>query len=222
MLRIFALALTLAAAPALAGQGQAITGPLRVIDGDTFAIGATRIRLTGIDAPEQDQTCLTAKGQPFACGAWVSSQVAAQFDGRTARCDSEGTDRYGRTLARCTVKGHDIGEALVGQGLAFAYRRYSRDYIHTEDQAKHARAGLWSMRVSSPADWRAARRLDAAQTPPSPACAIKGNISQRGTRIYHLPHQAYYALTRISRAKGERWFCSEAAARAAGWRKSRS
>ncbi|TPK70784.1 hypothetical protein FJ527_28290 [Mesorhizobium sp. B2-4-18] len=54
------------------------------------------------------------------------------------------------------------------------------------------------------------------------SCNIKGNISYNtGERIYHVPGQEYYSETRISLLKGERWFCSEAEARAAGWRKSR-
>jgi len=53
------------------------------------------------------------------------------------------------------------------------------------------------------------------------ACNIKGNVSTRGERIYHVPGQKYYNDTRISASHGERWFCSEEEARAAGWRKSR-
>jgi hypothetical protein len=53
-------------------------------------------------------------------------------------------------------------------------------------------------------------------------CGIKGNISTNmGERIYHLPGQKYYFATRINWLRGERWFCSESDARAAGWRKSR-
>jgi hypothetical protein len=51
-------------------------------------------------------------------------------------------------------------------------------------------------------------------------CGIKGNIST-SERIYHMPGQKYYLLTRINWFRGERWFCSESDARAAGWRKSR-
>ncbi|KWV56679.1 hypothetical protein AS026_33065 [Rhizobium altiplani] len=55
----------------------------------------------------------------------------------------------------------------------------------------------------------------------SSACNIKGNISlNNGERIYHVPGQEYYDETRVSRSHGERWFCSEADARAAGWRKA--
>lgn len=64
--------------------------------------------------------------------------------------------------------------------------------------------------------------------PPAPAktttnsgtCHIKGNISSEGEKIYHVPGQRYYDVTKISLGKGERWFCSESDAVAAGWRKA--
>ncbi|TIP27002.1 MAG: hypothetical protein E5X67_17405, partial [Mesorhizobium sp.] len=53
-------------------------------------------------------------------------------------------------------------------------------------------------------------------------CHIKGNIRvNTGEKVYQVPGQEYYAETRISPLKGERWFCSEAEAQAAGWRKAR-
>lgn len=54
-----------------------------------------------------------------------------------------------------------------------------------------------------------------------PACNIKGNISYNNDqKIYHVPGQEHYTETVISRTKGERWFCSEIDAVAAGWRKA--
>lgn len=54
-------------------------------------------------------------------------------------------------------------------------------------------------------------------------CDIKGNVSiNSGERIYHVPGQEYYLKTKISPQYGERWFCSEPEARAAGWRIARS
>jgi len=52
-------------------------------------------------------------------------------------------------------------------------------------------------------------------------CNIKGNVNTRGERIYHVPGQRYYNKTEISASHGERWFCSEEEARAAGWRRSK-
>lgn len=53
------------------------------------------------------------------------------------------------------------------------------------------------------------------------SCVIKGNISIGShERIYHVPGQHYYADTIIRPEFGERWFCSENEAQAAGWRKA--
>lgn len=52
-------------------------------------------------------------------------------------------------------------------------------------------------------------------------CDIKGNISASGERIYHVPGQRYYDATVVWPLRGERWFCSEAEARAAGWRRAK-
>lgn len=60
------------------------------------------------------------------------------------------------------------------------------------------------------------------QQTPSSNCNIKGNISTKtGEKIYHVPGQQFYNKTEIDPSKGERWFCSESEARAAGWRKSK-
>jgi len=50
---------------------------------------------------------------------------------------------------------------------------------------------------------------------------IKGNINSSGEKIYHVPGGEYYDKTVIDESKGERWFCSEAEAQSAGWRKSK-
>jgi hypothetical protein len=50
------------------------------------------------------------------------------------------------------------------------------------------------------------------------SCDIKGNIAASGERIYHLPSNRYYDETTIDDSRGERWFCSESEAIAAGWR----
>ena len=57
----------------------------------------------------------------------------------------------------------------------------------------------------------------------SQSCDIKGNISiNSGERIYHVPGQEFYNDTVIRTEYGERWFCTEAEARAAGWRKAKN
>ncbi|MEI9417574.1 sunset domain-containing protein [Mesorhizobium sp. Cs1321R2N1] len=56
----------------------------------------------------------------------------------------------------------------------------------------------------------------------NPTCSIKGNISiNTGERIYHMPGDKFYSETIIRPEYGEKWFCSEYEAMAAGWRRAR-
>ncbi|WP_299561269.1 thermonuclease family protein [uncultured Sulfitobacter sp.] len=196
-----------------------LVGTIRFVDGDTLDVGQARVRLHAIDAPETDQLCTTDRGKQWACGGWISKVVADRYDGETAACDILDTDRYGRTVAQCRALGRDIGAWLLREGFAFAYVKYGVDYVAIEGRASTARRGLHAVQVQNPAAFRARGRREA--TPPDGNCVIKGNISADGTRIYHMPGQTFYDRTRISARKGERWFCSAAAAESEGWRAAR-
>lgn len=191
-----------------------------MIDADTWDVGGERVRLFGIDAPEIDQTCREPQGQSWACGVWASDQVRQRYGGRMVTCERLGRDRFGRTVARCFLDDRDVAREMVAAGLAFAYRRYSSDYVVDEKAAALKVLGLHASLVQPPAEFRSAR-VASGNLPPSPDCALKGNISSGGERIYHVPGQSHYQRTRISIARGERWFCSEEQARASGWRRAR-
>jgi endonuclease YncB( thermonuclease family) len=207
--------------PPVADSPAALQGPLRVVDGDTFDVGGTRIRLHGVDAPENAQTCLDEAGRPWACGDWVTEEARALWDGRAAACELIETDRYGRAVSRCEVSGEDLGAALVSRGMALAYVAYSKDYVPQQEAAENARAGLWRGTFQAPWDWRKNPDLEITDVATVAAegedCRIKGNISGTG-RIYHLPGSRHYDRTTIEEEAGERWFCTEAEAEAAGWR----
>ena len=66
------------------------------------------------------------------------------------------TDRYGRMVARCSVRGADIGQWLVSQGWAMAYTRYSKAYVTDEQQARTAKRGIWVGTFQPPWEWRRA------------------------------------------------------------------
>lgn len=215
---LFALWLVLFSLP---GQVTAdVFGRISVIDGDTFDVGTTRVRLFGIDAVETDQSCRTEQGVSWPCGTWVTETVTQKYAGRTAVCTPVDLDRYGRVVARCAVEGADVGRTLVRAGLAFAYRRYSMDYDLDEKAAAIADVGLHASRVQAPGQYRQTRAT--GRIPPDPACKIKGNISSKGVRIYHSPGKRHYERTGIRADKGERWFCSASEAEAAGWRAARN
>jgi endonuclease YncB( thermonuclease family) len=142
----------------LAGE---ITGQARVIDGDTLDVSGIRIRLHGIDAPEARQTCESAAGVVYLCGAEAAKTLREMIAGRPVRCvdRSRLADRYGRIIAVCyDDAGRDLNDAMVRAGQAVAYRRYSLDYVEAEDAARAARVGIWSGRFAMPAEWRQDRR----------------------------------------------------------------
>lgn len=211
----------LAAAIALmAAAPTTLTGPAHVVDGDTFSVGAERVRLWGVDAPEGRQVCQDAQDRDYACGEVARDQLVRLIGGRAVRCEVKDRDPYGRAVSRCLAGSADLGEALVRAGWAVDYAQFSRGaYARTEAEARQARRGLWAGRFETPSLWRA----DARQAQPGPAappasgCVIKGNINARGRRIFHVPGQQDYAATRIDTTRGERWFCSASEAVAAGW-----
>jgi endonuclease YncB( thermonuclease family) len=202
-----------------------ITGEARVVDGDTLTIGAVRVRLEGVDAPELDQTCSRGAIRGWILGSWkcgkeAADHVARLVRDRAVRCDSRGTDAYGRMLGVCTVEGLEINADLVRQGLAWAFVKYSQRYVAVEGEARAAKRGIWQAETKPAWIWRAERWQAAeGERPPgtTEACLIKGNITRSGL-IYHMPWDRWYDKTRIETAKGERWFCSIAEAEAAGWR----
>jgi len=207
----------LMAAPDLVGRAS-------VIDGDTLEIRGVRIRMHGIDAPESRQTC-EADDKQYRCGQKAAFALSDMIGNRSVRCDAKDKDRYGRVVAECFAGNTNLNADMVAQGWALAYRRYSKAYVGQEAEAKAAKLGMWRGTFMAPWDWRKAQRsknkIKQGATQGSNGCQIKGNISRKGTKIYHVPGGRYYEKTRISTSKGERWFCSEADAQAAGWRRSR-
>ncbi|MEO3998892.1 thermonuclease family protein [Mesorhizobium sp. CAU 1732] len=213
-----------------------LVGRASVIDGDTIEIHGERIRLNGVDAPESSQTCEDGNGKAYRCGARAASALDEFLSASSpVRCEFVERDQYGRFVGDCfRADGTSVQEALVRSGWAMDWPRYSNGaYTGQQEAAKAERLGIWVGAFQSPWEWRAAQRgskeapaqiapLVGVSSSSSPgACDIKGNISSKGERIYHLPGQEHYGRTKISTSKGERWFCSEAEARAAGWRGAR-
>ena len=202
---------------------EEVVGRASVIDGDTIEIHGQRIRLHGIDAPESSQLCETPAGEQWRCGQKAALALQEVIGTRSVSCAAQAVDRYGRIVAVCYAANLDLNHWLVSRGLAMAYRRYSLDYVEEEKEARSTERGIWSGRFVAPWDWRRgerlAREIQSIENPRSPTeCTIKGNINKEGEHIYHVQGSRLYERTKISPSKGERWFCSEEEARAAGWR----
>jgi endonuclease YncB( thermonuclease family) len=209
----FRSVLVLFLAVATPGAALTVSGQARVVDGDSLVVDAQKLRLFGIDAPELGQRC-NLSGRDWACGAWAAEVLGGIIAQGKPVCEALDRDRYGRTVARCTVAGRDVAALMVQAGAAVAYVKYSGDYVGLEAVAKAKSQGVWAGEMMRPADYR---RAGQRQDPPQ-GCQIKGNINAKGKRIYHMPGQRDWTKTRISPAKGESFFCSEAQAQAAGFR----
>lgn len=244
---IFArIALLFGAVVALAGSAPLNAGPIMglpvIHDGDTLTITGVKVRLEGIDAPETDQICLDSKGGDFACGLVAREALRKLIGNAMLECDGDKIEQYGRRVSTCSIKGGaDVNAAMVKNGWALAYVRYSKRYAALEEAARERGLGLWAGSFIAPWDWRhrdrntvilgshavsisaEAELLPSGDgfSPPAEGCAIKGNINRKGARVYHLPGSRDYDRTRIVENKGERWFCTIAEAEAAGWQASR-
>ena len=135
-----------------------ISGTALVIDGDTIAISGMKVGLSGIDTPERKQTCRKA-GATWKCGYEAIETLREWTHTKEVRCIGDENDRYGRLIADCFVDGYNLNARLVYEGMALAYRRYSKKYVPEEDQAKAAKRGLWAGEFVAPWDWRRGERL---------------------------------------------------------------
>ena len=135
-----------------------VTGIAHVTDGDTVKIGDTRVRLHGIDAPEQQQEC-GKNGQAWRCGHASTQTLSNLIDGQVVTCKGTDTDQYERLIAVCYVNGIDLNAAMVDAGMAMAYRRYSKNYVPNELRAKEKGKGLWVDNFVYPWDWRQGKRV---------------------------------------------------------------
>lgn len=209
--------LSLLTAPAAADPAT-ISGIARIVDGDTLDVGAIRIRLHGIDAPEAGQTCQHANGRSWTCGTEATNRLADLAEGRNVECQALDRDAYGRVIATCQADGVHLNETMIAEGLAWAFLRFSDDFAELEGEVRATRVGIWAGDAEEPWTYRENRWERAAEASPVPGCPIKGNISGKGERIYHTPWSPWYERTKINVSAGERWFCDEAEAVQAGWR----
>ena len=138
--------------------GQPLATPValdRVLDGDTFNVATggdiVGIRLVGIDCPERKQRF----------GSEATAMIASLVDGKEIRIIEHGTERYGRTLGDVYADGVWVNQALVRNGLAWHYEKYSDDPRLAEAQAE--RIGIWSdEKWIAPWDYRNGVRIETA------------------------------------------------------------
>ncbi len=110
-----------------------------VADGDTITVLRDRepvkIRLIEIDAPEKAQAYGNRSKQALSDLVYYKDVLVVEH----------GLDKYHRTLGRIYLGEMDVNAEQVKQGMAWVYRKYSKDKsLHQmEAEAREQRRGLW-------------------------------------------------------------------------------
>lgn len=104
-----------------------------VIDGDTMIIDNLKIRIQGIDSPEISQKF----------GKEAKKQLIILTKNKTLRIKIIKFDRYNRAICYIFANNKDVGLQMVQTGYAWAYRRYTNEYVFAEKRAKNRRLGIW-------------------------------------------------------------------------------
>jgi endonuclease YncB( thermonuclease family) len=195
------------------GGSKELVGRATVVAGDVLKVDSNTVRLSGIEAPERTQLCGKDAGK-WRCAEAAQTALAKVVSGRPVRCRLSGTDKAGRPLAHCSIDSVDINAELVRQGYVFAEggSRYGRQ----EAEARDAKAGMWIAAALRPAEVRAKAWEEAKRQAPD-GCPIKGQV-KGPERVYVLPGAPAYDRLRVQTARGDRWFCSEQDATAAGFK----
>lgn len=206
----------------------------RVIDGDTIEIeGGQKIRYIGIDTPET-----VDPRKPVQCfGTEASNRNKQLVGGKRVRLEKDvsETDRYGRLVRYVYVGDTFVNLVLVQDGFATSYTyppdvKYQNQFTEAERLAREQKKGLWgscpiSAPTSAPITTPPPSQIppqEPTASPQPPSCTIKGNINSSGEKIYHVVGCGSYSQTKIDEPRGERWFCTEEEAVAAGWRKAKN
>jgi endonuclease YncB( thermonuclease family) len=139
---------------------QANTQKVIAADGDSFIIGANKLRLKGIDAPEYNQNCTDEAGQQWQCGKAARGSLETLLAEARLSCEAEVRDRYGRALSTCsTVQTQDIAAAQVRAGMAVSDEWMGmRSYGEEEDAARLEKRGIWRGDFTPPSEWRAGHK----------------------------------------------------------------
>jgi endonuclease YncB( thermonuclease family) len=114
------------------------------------------VRLACIDAPEMAQAPYGQQTRSY-----LQQRLAM---GREVTLHTQTIDKYGRSVAE-VISDININLAMVGDGQAFAYRKYlgqcdAREYLDAEYRASRHRYGVWQQEggITRPWDFRRGRR----------------------------------------------------------------
>src|SRR5262245_43285402 len=194
-----------------------VVGRASVVAGDQMRVAGTTVRVSGIEVPEREQRC-GKDNNKWRCAEAAQSALLKVISSRPVRCRLTGSDKAGRPLGSCWIDAVDINAELVRQGYVFAEGGTLARYSGQESEARNAKAGMWIGDTQRPAELRAKAWEEAKRNAPD-GCPIKGQVTGQ-ERVYVLPGTPDYQRVRVQTSRGDRWFCSEQEAAAAGFKEA--
>ena len=90
----------------------------------------------------------------YSCGVISKEKLITKINKSQINCVSSGQDRYKRYLATCYKDKINLNKWMVRNGLAVAYKRYSKEYLRDEAYAKENKLGIWKGSFVRPEKWR--------------------------------------------------------------------
>lgn len=171
-----------------------------VIDGDTFVTKELQfIRLEDIDAPELDG-CL---------GKEAKDELTKLIAGKKVFIKVIYTDaRYNRLVGSVYTWQGNVEEVMLRKGLAtFRGNKDRKNLLKASAYARENNIGVNSNICTQ------------TENPKNAKCNIKGNTTGK-EKLYQLPSCKHYKNTLVQLHLGDRWFCTEKEALAAGFIKS--
>lgn len=142
------------------GKDYMLLAHPKAVDGRTFTDDHGNLyRLHAIDAPDIEQSCLSADGKEYACGKEARDALDRMIDG-ILTCDPVNAGATDTRPVRCQdFAGRDIAARLIAAGWAVPDRSLGLDYVWDEMEAEARALGLWQGRFIAPARWRSGSRL---------------------------------------------------------------
>lgn len=195
--------------PEVSGRALAVTGDTIRLDGRLYV-------LAGIEAPEKGQSCLKGGNRSWRCGMASAEALGQRMRREVIVCKLTGSEDRGRPIARCRAGEQDLAAAQLKDGWAFSNGFFLSQYAGLEAEARKQKTGIWAGEAERPQVWRARLFEEAKRKAPN-NCPVKGVQAATGPR-YVMPWEDDYQRIKVRTPRGERWFCNEQDAQAAGYR----
>ena len=209
------------------------------------------VRLIGVNTPETVDPRTTVECFGKEASEYLNQLISGKKVRLESDDTQTNVDKYNRLLRYVYLDDLDVSMSIISNGYGYEYTYnvpYNKqtDYKNAQKEAERNKRGLWadgacseeksdtktgtsstsssssSSAVAAPSSNNTSSSTSSSSSSSTTTnCLIKGNINSKGEKIYHVPGQKYYNATKIDTRYGEKWFCSEEEARAAGWRKSK-